>query len=221
MSSIFKKTLGLFVEFEPESEKPIYSNEEHLPQQSKASTASFNKSSTAALSQSDMDKFSKHFEELFDKANLPGPDYYEFWKMMETLEAAVPDEKTRMAAVYATLKIQGLTKEHLLDSAGKYQQVLNSDKLEFQNAVNVKVLNEVEGRKNLINDLEKSNNTNAERIKQLSEEIAANQAKITALKKEIIDEEDKINTNQSGYQVACDAMVSMIANDIQKINNNL
>jgi hypothetical protein len=221
MSNFFKKAVGLFVEFEPENDKPAFSNDEHLPQQSRSVSHTVSSSASPGLSQADMDKFSKHFEDLFDKANLPGPDYYEFWKMMETLEAAVPDEKVRMAAVYATLKVQGLSKDTLLSSAGQYQKVIQSDKLEFQNAVNNKVLNEVQGRKNLIDDLEKSNNSNAERIRQLTEEITANQSKITALKKEIIDEEDKINVNQNGYNIACDAMISMIANDVQKINNNL
>lgn len=221
MSNFFKKAVGLFVEFEPETDKPAFSNDDHLPQQSRTIVHHVSAPVSSGLTKADMDKFSKHFEDLFDKANLPGPDYYEFWKMMETLEGAVPDEKIRMAAVYATLKVQGLTKDTLLSSANQYQKVLQADKLEFQNAVNNKVLNEIQGRKNLIEDLEKSNNSNAERIRQLTEEITANQTKITALKKEIIDEENKINSNQSGYHIACDAMISMIENDVQKINNNL
>lgn len=221
MSNFFKKAVGLFVEFEPENDKPGFNNNDHLPQQSRSAVHNVSAPISSGLSQADMDKFSKHFEDLFDKANLPGPDYYEFWKMMETLEAAVPDEKVRMAAVYATLKVQGLSKDTLLSSAAQYQKVLQTDKHEFQNAVNTKILNEVQGRKNLIDDLEKTNNSNAERIKQLTEEITANQTKITALKKEIIDEENKINSNQSGYHVACDAMISMIASDVEKINNNL
>jgi hypothetical protein len=221
MSNFFKKAVGLFVEFEPENDKPAFNNDDHLPLQSRSTVHNVSAPISSGLSQADMDKFSKHFEDLFDKANLPGPDYYEFWKMMETLEAAVPDEKVRMAAVYATLKVQGLSKDTLLSSAAQYQKVLQTDKQEFQNAVNNKVLTEVQGRKNLIDDLEKTNNSNAERIRQLTEEITANQTKITALKKEIIDEENKINSNQSGYQVACDAMISMIASDVEKINNNL
>ncbi len=221
MSNFFKKAVGLFVEFEPENNKPAFNNNDHLPQQSRTAVHNVSAPVSSGLSQADMDKFSKHFEDLFDKTNLPGPDYYEFWKMMEALEAAVPDEKVRMAAVYATLKVQGLSKEALVSSAGQYQRVLQTDKQEFQNAVSNKVLNEVQGRKNLIDDLEKSNNSNAARIKQLTEEITANQAKLTTLKKEIIDEENKINSNQSGYHVACDAMISMISSDVEKINNNL
>jgi hypothetical protein len=221
---MFKKALGLFVEFEPEETQPVNPHsswgEDGLPLQVKSNKKS-STVTTGFISQNDLDKFEKHFEELFDKANLPGPDYYEFWKMMETLEAAVPDETVRMTAVFATLKIQGLSKEMLISSAEKYLQVVDKDKLEFQNAVNTKVLGEIEGRKSTVDELEKKNNSNTEMIQQLTKEINDNLQKITALKKEVIDEEAKINSNQNGYNIACDAMLAKLSTDIQKIKSTL
>jgi hypothetical protein len=236
MSSIFKKALGLFVEFEPEEPKANIPNsswsEDGLPIQVKPkarATSSYDNSnlpanaiaSRATLSQGDIDKFDKHFSDLFDKVNLPGPDYYEFWKMMETLEAAVPDEAIRMNAVFSTLKVQGLSKETLVSSAEKYLQVVDKDKMEFQNAVNTKVLGEVEGRKTNIDELEKKNQQNAELIQKLTQEISDNNQKITSLKKEVIDEEAKINGNTNGYNIACDAMLAKLSSDIQKIKTSL
>lgn len=224
MSNMFKKALGLFVEFEPEETKPANSHsswgEDGLPLQVK-STKKSSANVTNFISQNDLDKFEKHFEEIFDKANLPGPDYYEFWKMMETLEAAVPDETVRMTAVFATLKIQGLSKEMLISSAEKYLQIVDKDKLEFQNAVNTKVLGEIEGRKSTVEELEKKNNSNTEMIQQLTKEINDNLQKITAIKKDVIDEEAKINSNQNGYNIACDAMLAKLSTDIQKIKSTL
>ena len=158
---------------------------------------------------------------MFDNANLPGPDYYEFWKMMETLEAAVPDTKTRMTAVFASLQVQGLTKDKLTETAKQYQQIIEKDRLEFQGAVNTKVLNEIEGRKTTVAELEKKNAANAEMIQKLTKEIEENNTKAVALKKEVIDEEAKINNNKNGYNIACDAMAAMIQDDIQKINIHL
>lgn len=226
MSNMFKKALGLFVEFEPEQPKPSTSSwtDDGLPLQVKSNKKiGANSSDTAHsfINQNELDKFEKHFEELFDKVNLPGPDYYEFWKMMETLEAAVPDETVRMTAVFSTLKIQGLSKEMLVSSAEKYLQVLDKDKLEFQNAVNTKVLGEIEGRKSSVEELEKKNTSNAEMIQNLTKEINDNQQKITALKKEVIDEEAKINNNKNGYNIACDAMLAKLSTDIQKIKTSL
>jgi hypothetical protein len=234
MSSIFKKALGLFVEFEPEEPKAVNPNsswgDDGLPIQVKqrAKTTSYVDNSNLpanasryTLSQGDIDKFDKHFSDLFDKVNLPGPDYYEFWKMMETLEAAVPDEAVRMNAVFSTLKVQGLSKETLIGSAEKYLQVVDKDKLEFQNAVNTKVLGEIEGRKSTVDALEKKNQQNAEMIQKLTQEISDNNQKITTLKKEVIDEEAKINGNTNGYNIACDAMLAKLSSDIQKIKTSL
>jgi predicted nuclease with TOPRIM domain len=234
MSSIFKKALGLFVEFEPEEPKASNPNsswsEDGLPiqvkQKARATGTADNShlpanTSRYTLSQGDIDKFDKHFSDLFDKVNLPGPDYYEFWKMMETLEAAVPDEAVRMNAVFSTLKVQGLSKETLISSAEKYLEVVDKDKLEFQNAVNSKVLGEIEGRKTTIDELEKKNQQNAEMIQKLTQEISDNNQKITSLKKEVIDEEAKINGNTNGYNIACDAMLAQLSSDIQKIKTSL
>jgi hypothetical protein len=232
--SIFKKALGLFVEFEPEEPKPANANsswsEDGLPIQVKPkpkqtypadnSNLPAN-ASTYTLNKGDIDKFEKHFEDLFDKANLQGPDYYEFWKMMETLEAAVPDDAVRMNAVFSTLKVQGLTKETLISSAEKYLELLEKDKLEFKNAVGSKVLGEIEGRKTSITALENKNKENADLIQKLTAEINDNTQKITTLRKEVIDEEAKINNNTNGYNIACDAMLSSLSSDIQKIKTSL
>jgi hypothetical protein len=232
--SIFKKALGLFVEFEPEEPKPANANsswsEDGLPIQvrpkAKQTYPVDNNNLPAnasgyALSQGDIDKFEKHFEDLFNNVNLPGPDYYEFWKMMETLETAVPDEAVRMNAVFSTLKVQGLSKETLISSAEKYLQVLDKDKLEFKNAVGSKVLGEIEGRKKSITALEEKNKQNADLIQKLTAEINDNTQKITSLKKEVIDEEAKINGNTNGYNIACDAMLAQLSSDIQKIKTSL
>lgn len=224
MPNMFKKALGLFVEFAPDT-KPTNStwNEDALPMQVKAdrNATGFSGPVVGYTSQKDIDKFEKHFEELFDSANLPGPDYYEFWKMMEALEKAVPDESTRISAVFSTLKIQGLSKEVLINSAEKYLQLVDKDKLEFQQAVNTKVLGEIEGRKSLMEELEKKDRANNELIQKLTREINDNQQKITALKKEVIDEEAKINNNKNGYHLACDAMLAKLRSDMQKIKTNL
>jgi hypothetical protein len=226
MSNMFKKALSLFVEFEPEeTESPKNSDwgNDGLPiQRNHSNISSANKFSlNNNISQQDFDKFEKHFEDLFDKANLQGPDYYEFWKMMETLEVAVPDEKVRMSAVFASLKVQGLNKEMLVSSAETYHKILEKDKLDFQNAVNTKVSAEIEGRKSSIENLEKKNIANAELIQNLTKEINANIEKMTALKKEVIDEEAKINSNKNGYNIACDAMLNKLSTDINKIKLTL
>ena len=218
MASFFKKALGLFVEFEEGSDhasEPKQSASGYIPSMGAApETKMF-------MSQSDLDKFEKHFEKLFDQANLPGPDYFEFWKMMETLEAHIPDEKARISAVFASLSIQGLTKQKLVESAAHYQGMIQKDKTEFERAFSMKVNTELEGRKKNITDLEKKIAANSEMIQKLTKEITEAQGAIATLKSEMVQEEHKLVSNKGGYNIACDAMLKHITEDIQKIQTIL
>ncbi|MDB5035016.1 MAG: hypothetical protein JWQ98_2257 [Chlorobi bacterium] len=171
------------------------------------------------LSKEDVDKFEKHFSGLMDRANLPGPDYYEFFKMMETLEAHIPDEGARMAAVFATLSIQGMTKEKLLESAGVYGRLIDEDSVQFHKAIADKDASEVEGRQQNIKDLEGKIQKNAEQIQALTKQITEFQTQIAALTKEAGLEKQRIEINSSAYRIASQAMSAKIQSDIQKIQS--
>ncbi len=217
--------MGLFVEFEPgESSHADTANDAHLAQKFPLGNIK-NKPATAAvaatMSQADLDKFEKHFTDLLEKANLPGPDYFEFWKMMETLETHVPDEKTRMAAVFATLSIQGLNKQKLLETAATYKEIVEKDRAEFDKAADDKALQEVQGRQIQLVNLEKTVAQHAETIKKLTAEITAAQAQMEEVKTAITEHEQKIATGRQSYQLASDAMINKIATDLQKIQTSL
>jgi hypothetical protein len=217
MSNFLKKALGVFVEFENEEKGLRQPAAENLPLKMAIGKPVDN----GPLNDDEIDKFEKHFHELFEKANLPGPDYFEFWKMMETLETHVPDERTRIAAVFATLAVQGLSKEKLLNSADQYNKIIESDKQEFLKAVNARLQDQIQGRKQRVLELEKKNAENAELIQKLTEEINVNQNEINSLKQHLSEEEQRITGNRNGYNIACDAMMAKIVSDIQKIKTNI
>lgn len=167
------------------------------------------------------EKFEKYFDQLFEKANFPGPDYFEFFKTMETLEAHIHDEKARLSATFASLSIQGLTKENLITTAGKYKEIMEKDRANFEKALAEK-LNADVGKKN--SDLiafEKKIQSNSEIIQKLTKEISDAQIQIGKLKTEIIEEENKLTMNKNGYMVACSAVISKISSDIQKIQSTI
>lgn len=217
MANLLKKALGLFVEFEPEGESAPATDNNVVARFPAAQV----KEIAASMSDADLDKFEQHFSHLFEQRNLPGPDYYEFWKMMETLEAHLPDEKARITVVYTTLSVQGLTKEKLLDTAAQYKLVVEQDRAEFDKAANDKVSHEVQGRQQQLAALEKQIADNAELIKKLTQEITDAQVKAGELKAQVTEQERKIAVNRQGYQVASDAMINKILTDIQKIQTTI
>ena len=167
------------------------------------------------------EKFEKYFDKLFDQANFPGPDYFEFYKMMETLEVHIRDEKARLSATFASLSIQGLTKETLVDSANKYKAIIKKDKASFEHALADKLKSEVGHRQKELQDYEKKIATNTEQIQKLTKEITESQLVIGKLKTEVLEQENKLNKNNDGYQIASKAIINKIVTDIQKIQSTL
>jgi chromosome segregation ATPase len=221
MAGLFKKALSVFVEFDEESSKPI-DTANTISSQTKVSnnnTTSRIESPKTSLNSEDIEKFEKHFDSLMNGANLPGPDYFEFCKMMDALENSVPDEKTRYTAVFASLSVQGLNKDTLINSAAKYKTVIQDDKTKFELAVNDKLKGEVESRKTQLKDLENKIVQNSEAIKKLTQEITDAQSKMQTLSAEVGEKESKIKTNLDGYTIACEAMLNKINLDIQKIQS--
>lgn len=215
MGNFFKKALGVFVEFEENnnSEKVQTGSSSHASQSTTNPQSFFNAS--------EIEKFENHFERLFEESNFPGVDYYEFCKMMETLEAHIPDEKARIAATFASLSIQGITKTKLVETANQYKDLVIADKTKFEKALNGKSKIEIDQRKKSVQDAEDTIVRNSETIQRLTKEITEKQNQIGKLKIEILEEENKLSKNKTGYNMACDAMINKITSDITKIQSTL
>lgn len=213
MAGIFKKAMGLFVEFEEDPHKTE-------PQESPSLTPR-RAPTPQVLNAEEFDKFEKHFEKLFDQANLPGPDYYEFMKMMDTLEVHIKDEKARLSATYASLTIQGLTKDKLVDTANKYKEIIIQDKTQFEKIIHAKAEKEIGQKRKDVQSLEETIVRHSEMIQKLTKEITDSQATMEKLKATIADEEGKLAKNKQGYLLACEALVKNISDDITKIQTTL
>jgi chromosome segregation ATPase len=217
MAKLLRKALGLFVELPDETDTGVNTNTQ----------VNFDNKNTNSqppkfqFKNEDLEKFEAHFEQLMDAANLPGPDYYEFCKMMEALEKAVPDERARIAAVFASLSVQGLTKDKLLNTASKYLDIIDADHDNFNNALSNKSSSDIDQKKQRATDLEKKINDNSQLIQKLTREITECQEEIGKLSREISEGESKLETNRKGYEVAYGAMISKIKSDIRTIQNSI
>lgn len=218
MSSFFRKAISLFVIQEDDaSSKTASPDTSSTPAAAPTVKHSSQAGETsAAMSGTDIAKFEQHFQQLFEQTNLPGPDYFEFWKTMDTLEAHIPDEAARMKAVYASLKIQGLNKQTLVNTAGKYKDVILLDKANFEAAVQKKSQAEIAGRQAEIKKIEQEREDKTQLIEKLRKEIEASAGRLTTLQEEIAAEQNKIENAQRGYLAACNAMVSKIEADIEQ-----
>jgi len=161
----------------------------------------------------DTAKFKQYFNKLFEDANIQGPDYFEFSKMIEAMHV-IPDESARYQAAFAGLSVQGLDKARLLSTASQYLQVLETDASNFNNTLDATLHDKVVSKKK---DIEEKN----KRIQQLSQEMIDLQNKIAVLQNEIKENEEKIENNSSGYQTELAGMKNKIQSDIEKIKQHI
>jgi peptidoglycan hydrolase CwlO-like protein len=168
---------------------------------------------TNNLPSSDKGKFREYFEKLFMEANIPGPDYYEFSKMIEVMQA-IPDEKARYAAAFAGLRVQGLDKEKLLSTANEYLRLLDADAVNFNATIDVTLEQKVKAKRNEVDEKNR-------RIQQLSEEISNLQAAIVTLTQEISESEEKLRVSTSGYSSALEDTKNGIRVNIEKIKTHI
>src|ERR1700733_13618110 len=117
MTTFAKKVLSAFVDVTG-GDKPVALTK---PENKTSAPAEISRPAYTANS-----KFIRYFDKLFSEANIPGPDYYEFSKMIEAMND-IPDERARLCAAFAGLNVQGLNKLKLLSTAGDYLKLLDED----------------------------------------------------------------------------------------------
>ncbi len=117
MANIGKRLLSVFAEVE----------DGNLPEHTIQTTQTSPEVAPVCTGDPDQnEKFKSYFDRLFQELNLPGPDYYEFSKMVDAM-ASIAEERTRFISAFAGLTVQGLSKEKLLQSAQTYLQLLEED----------------------------------------------------------------------------------------------
>jgi hypothetical protein len=211
MSGLGKKILSAFVEVRPPDHAAVARASDAQP--STQADSADNKPLPPGGqhgSDQDRDRFSEYFDKLFSEANMPGPDYYEFSKMIAAM-TAIPDEQSRFYAAYAGLQAQGLEKAKLLATAAGYLQILETDATHFKSTAAAALQEKVTARQ--AEAEEKS-----QRIQSLSREISDLQQQITALQAAIRENEAKIEESTNGYAAGSAGWKARITGDIEKIN---
>ena len=209
MARIGKRILSAFIDIEPRSNDPILSKtSDPVTGNTAGQQAAIFKEEQPTRPDP---RFTEYFDKLFSEANIPGPDYYEFSKMIGAMQA-VPDEQSRFYAAFAGLQVQGLDKEKLLSTAGEYLRILTADADRFHKTVEAALQEKVQGR---IAEAEEK----GQRIQALSREIAELQNRITALQTEIKENKEKIEAGNEGYVAECERRKTCIGSDMEKIKH--
>lgn len=160
------------------------------------------------------DEFNQYLAKIMDDANLPGPDYYEFSKALDTLKASPLTEEQKYVTIFAGFGAQGLTPQALVDAAQKYIAILGQKKSsEFDTSVQSAEL--------AIKNREESIRIFGEENVSLSQKIADNAKRIGELTEEMTKMKTKVEVKKTTFNMAYQNFINKIMGDIENIKKYL
>ena len=169
-------------------------------------------------------KFVEHFVELLEKANLPGPDYFEFKQALKSMDGLGLSEEKQYQASWASFRaMSGGVKDTALltNSASQYVGVLDRDRTSFLKDVEKAINDRVGSLNQELNKLQEDNKTYAIQIVELQEKINANNGRLEKINGDIQEQSAKINDNRDSYDITYHSMVEQINSDVAKIKKYL
>lgn len=163
----------------------------------------------------------EYFMKLLDKANLPGPDFFEFYgalrKAIQKKGNIITSEieKEIYVNTFDALNTVGLESNVLFSSCEQYVALLKEHFDKFSEE-NKKVITEAVGvRQKKIENLNTSILQKTEQIKKLQEEILAHNTDITAIQTEIHSETGNIEETR----VAMESAFNKIHTEFSQVGN--
>lgn len=224
--SLGRKLLGFFIK-DPEDQQPEPVPTAEKPKETPASTsqpvARPIVPPTVATGEVDR-KFVDHFAELLEKANLPGPDYFEFKQALKSMEGLGLNEEKQFQVSWASFKAMaaGITDTSVLTtSANHYGNVLNKDRENFLKDVEKATDDRIGSLKQESKKLQEDTKTHAQQIMDLQKKIDASNDRLEKINDEIQEQTDKINTNRDSFDLTYQSMVDQINADVEKISRYL
>jgi hypothetical protein len=168
-------------------------------------------------------KFVDHFVSLIENSNLKGPDYFEYMQALKSLSGLGLSEDKQYQAAWASFKAMGgITDINVLpNTANQYISVLDNDRQGFLKDVEGAITDKVGGLKNALKSTQDENEAMAKQIIDLQNRINTNNEKITKITGDITEQSAKITTNKNNYEITYNSFVEQIKGDIAKIKQYL
>lgn len=168
-------------------------------------------------------KFVEHFVALLEKANLPGPDYFEYKQALQSMEGLSLGEDKQFQAAWASFKAMGGAKDAtvLKSSADQYLAILDKDRASFLKDVEKAINDRVGSLQQEHKKLEENNITFAQQVAELQKNIDENKSRSGQIAGEIAEQSAKINANKENFEVTYKSFVEQINSDLTKINQYL
>ncbi|MEZ0486240.1 hypothetical protein [Fibrella aquatica] len=175
--------------------------------------------STSGVTGSVDTKFVDHFSGVLSKANLQGPDYFEFREILRNLSNLGLSEEKQFQAAWASFKAMAGTGDPgvLATAANQYLAALSTDRDAFLKSVDAAMQDRVGGLQEEQKKLEADNEAIAKQIAELQQRSAANADRLMKINGEVIEQSSKINQNRANFEATYATFTDQIKADVSKM----
>lgn len=144
-------------------------------------------------------------------------DYIEFKQAVIKMKDLNIGEDIAVKSAYATGSTVGLTKESLIDSAEKYQKILETEKSAFDDALNSQIENRVKSKYSEAENAQAKINEYELKISKLNNEIVKLKEEIASIDIDIKESELRLKETKSNFENTYESLKEQISQDIQLI----
>ena len=174
-----------------------------------------NNMSTTSLNTKETDaRYEEQIRKSLREANQPGPDYYEFSEAVRKMQKVNPsmllDDVIKNA--YIVLSANGLTKARILETGKVYQGVLHTERSKFEHAILQGSKQKIDVPQDEIEQIKKDNLSLEKQLKELQNQINANNTIIDSKQKEINLAKDKLSANKTKFHNTIEMIDSEMTN---------
>lgn len=159
----------------------------------------------------------EYFKKVYADANLPGPDFNEFSNALDNMKMLQVDDMNKYLMAFATLSVQGCTKQKLIDSANTYLSKFAEKHAGFNKAIDAQMNEAVGGRQTTINGLVKKNEEIDLEIARLNNLKNDNAMEVQKLFTELTEESAKLSSKKLNFDKTYNYMVAEIHTALEKI----
>lgn len=165
-------------------------------------------------------KLMAHFEEVFTKANIPGPDFYEYSQTLHNLQGVITDEAVLYPAAFAAFRAQAgagnKTVADLVAAVDHYIQAVNADDT-FQKQVDAKKSTVLAGLTAQKDKLTSDVITWQQQLNDLAAKIAGSNQSLTDISGQIMTEENKLANSIANFNVTRQNVIDGLKNQSAKM----
>jgi len=166
-------------------------------------------------------EWEKYFAEVREKANLPGPDYKELAETYNDYKADISDEGQRMKMAFKGFQKMGMTKPKLIEDANYYRKLFGEKKVAFDDAINLKITNEIGSMQTEADGLKQKNIDIDKQIQDLTQQKIKNDARAVELSNKISEKSSALNTQKADFEVTYNNIIGEIDHHLELINQHI